>query len=73
MMAPPQVAFLDVIAVKHGLKMMETLGGIHVIQAHVACLTEWLYTRLASLRHSNGSRMLAIFGKHQMPNHRQVR
>jgi hypothetical protein len=74
--APPpgaQVAFLDVIAVKHGLNMMQKLGGIRKIQAHVACLTEWLYARLASLRHSNGAPMLAIFGKHNMPNHRQVR
>ncbi|EFJ44557.1 hypothetical protein VOLCADRAFT_64703 [Volvox carteri f. nagariensis] len=65
------VAFLDVIAVKHGLNMMAKLGGIAKIQAHVACLTEWLYSRLASLRHSNGAPMLAIFGKHHMPNHRQ--
>ncbi|KAG2427700.1 hypothetical protein HYH02_014532 [Chlamydomonas schloesseri] len=66
------VAFLDVIAVKHGIAMMNSLGGIRRVQAHVACLTEWLYTRLATMRHSNGSPMLAIFGKHHLPNHRQV-
>ncbi|GIL62185.1 hypothetical protein Vafri_16451 [Volvox africanus] len=66
------VAFLDVIAVKHGLNMIQKLGGIRRVQEHVACLTEWLYTRLAALRHSNGAPMLAIFGKHNMPNHRQV-
>ncbi|KXZ42547.1 hypothetical protein GPECTOR_136g630 [Gonium pectorale] len=67
-----KVAFLDVIAVKHGLNMLNRLGGIYKVQAHVAALTEWLYTRLASLRHSNGAPMLAIFGKHHMPNHRKV-
>eukprot|EP00198_Chlamydomonas_reinhardtii_P005516 XP_001694852.1 predicted protein [Chlamydomonas reinhardtii] len=66
------VAFLDVIAVKHGIAMMNGLGGITRVQAHVASLTEWLYSRLSGMRHSNGSRMLAIFGKHHLPNHRAV-
>ncbi|GFR48351.1 hypothetical protein Agub_g10238 [Astrephomene gubernaculifera] len=66
------VAFLDVIAVKHGLRALERLGGIRRVQAHVTALTEWLYGRLAGLRHSNGQPMLAIFGKHHLPNHRQV-
>lgn len=38
----------------------------------MASLTEWLYSRLSGMRHSNGSRMLAIFGKHHLPNHRAV-
>ncbi|KAG2483027.1 hypothetical protein HYH03_018058 [Edaphochlamys debaryana] len=66
------VAFLDIIALKHGLNTIEKLGGIHKIQAHVACLTEWLYKRMSQMRHSNGAPMLAIFGKHHQPNHRAV-
>ncbi len=41
-------------------------------QAHVACLTEWLYGRLAGARHSNGAPLAALFGKHHLPQHRQV-
>jgi molybdenum cofactor sulfurtransferase len=66
------VAFLDIIAVKHGLASVQRLGGIRAIQAHVASLTEWLYTRLSRLQHSTGQPMLAIFGKHHLPNHRSV-
>lgn len=53
--------------------MIEKLGGIRSIQAHVATLTEYLYERMANLRHSNGKPMLQIFGKHHLANSRQVR
>jgi hypothetical protein len=53
--------------------MIEKLGGIRAIQSHVATLTEYLYERMANLRHSNGKPMLLIFGKHHFANSRQVR
>ena len=34
------------------------------VQAHTQSLVQWLYDRLAPLRHSNGTPVLAIFGKH---------
>lgn len=52
--------------------MIDKLGGIKAIQAHVAVLTEYLYSQLSSLRHSNGRPMLQIFGKHHFANHRDV-
>jgi len=66
------VAFLDIIALKHGFAMIQKLGGINKIQQHVGALTEWTYERLSNLRHTNGQPMLAIFGKHNHPNRRQV-
>lgn len=52
--------------------MIERLGGIRAIQSHVASMTEYLYERLANLRHSNGQPMLQIFGKHHYDNSREV-
>ncbi|GMH33807.1 hypothetical protein BSKO_01641 [Bryopsis sp. KO-2023] len=62
------VAFLDIINLKHGFRMMEELGGISRIQAHVESLRGWLYHRLVSLRHSGGEAMTRIFGKHHLPH-----
>lgn len=53
--------------------MFDRLGGISAIQAHVASLSEYLYKGLAGLRHSNGAPMVQVFGKHHLPNARQVR
>lgn len=66
------VAFLDIISLEHGFKLLESLGGVSSIQKHVMSLTEWLYRRLLNMRHSNGARMLKIFGKHQYPNSKEV-
>jgi molybdenum cofactor sulfurtransferase len=66
------VNFLDVVALKHGFAQIESLGGIKAVQAHVASLTEWLYARLAGLKHSNGAPVVAVFGKHGRPDSRQV-
>lgn len=64
------VAFLDIILLKHGFNMLQKLGGMKRIQAHVACLTEWLYAKLRSLKHSNGRPIVKMFGKHDEPDHR---
>jgi len=64
------VAFLDIILLNHGFNMIDRLGGMKRIQAHVACLTEWLYGKLSSLKHSNGKPIVRIFGKHKEPQHR---
>jgi selenocysteine lyase/cysteine desulfurase len=66
------VNFLDIIALKHGFQMFERLGGIKAIQAHVGSLTRYLYSELASLKHTNGRPMLEIFGKHAQPDSMQV-
>jgi hypothetical protein len=61
-----------VCVLQHGFGMIEKLGGIRAIQSHVATLTEYLYERMANLRHSNGKPMLQVFGKHHFANSRQV-
>ena len=66
------VNFLDIIALKHGFALIEKLGGMRAVQAHVAALTEWGYAQLAALRHSNGAPLLQLFGKHGAPDARRV-
>lgn len=60
------VAFLDIISLKHGFGIIESLGGIEKIRAHVETLRKWLYEKLSSLRHSSGGPMVKIFGKHDV-------
>jgi len=66
------VAFLDIISLKHGFQQIEKMGGIRSIQAHVQCLTEWMYDALSSLKHSNGEPLVKIFGKHGMSDSREL-
>jgi len=54
------VNFLDIIALRHGFAAQQRLGGITAVQAHVAALRRWLYSRLASLKHSNGAPMVKV-------------
>ncbi len=44
----------------------------HRVQAHVACLTEWLYDALTKVRHTNGRPLVRVFGKHGSAHHREV-
>jgi len=66
------VPFLDIVALKHGFRMYEKLGGVEAVQRHVRALTEYAYDTMSSLRHSNGAPMLKIYGKHHMPNRHEV-
>lgn len=67
------VAFLDIMALRHGMEFLNRLGGMHSIQAHVSSLIQWLYARMSVMKHSNGAPMFLIFGKHGQPDaaHRQ--
>lgn len=40
------------------------LAGVTAIQAHVTSLSDYLYTQLSHLRHTNGKPMAVVFGKH---------
>ncbi len=42
------------------------------MEQHVTTMGEYLYDRLAALRHSNGNPVVRVFGKHHLPN-RQAR
>eukprot|EP00192_Tetraselmis_astigmatica_P006998 CAMPEP_0117665662 /NCGR_PEP_ID=MMETSP0804-20121206/9940_1 /TAXON_ID=1074897 /ORGANISM="Tetraselmis astigmatica, Strain CCMP880" /LENGTH=786 /DNA_ID=CAMNT_0005473111 /DNA_START=68 /DNA_END=2428 /DNA_ORIENTATION=- len=66
------IAFLDIIALNHGFNYTDMLGGVARIQAHVQCLTDYLYKALKSMKHSNGNPMAVIFGKHDHPDKEKV-
>jgi selenocysteine lyase/cysteine desulfurase len=55
------VNYLSIPAVEIGLKFIESIG-IDRIHTRVMCLTGWLIERLLSLRHSNGSPLVRLYG-----------
>lgn len=56
--------FLDIVSLKPGFDAMEYLGGIDSVEKYVTCLGTQMSTTLKSLKHSNGSPMLRLYGKH---------
>ena len=57
--------YLSIPAVEIGLRHLERIG-LDTIHTRVACLAEWLLTRLVALRHGNGRRMIRIYGPESM-------
>jgi molybdenum cofactor sulfurtransferase len=55
------VNYLSLPAVEAGLKFIESIG-IEVIHTRVMCLTDWLIDQLITLRHSNGTPLLRLYG-----------
>ena len=55
------VNYLNIPAIKSGLQHLETVG-IETIGLRVDCFTSWLLDNLLSLQHSNGKRMVRIYG-----------
>ena len=55
------VNYLSIPAVEIGLKWIESIG-IELIHTRVMCLTGWLIDQLLSLRHSNGSPLIRLYG-----------
>jgi len=55
------VNYLDIPAVEIGLKYIADIG-IDLIHERVAYLTGWLLDQLTSLRHSNGTSVVHIYG-----------
>lgn len=49
------LAFLDIIALRHGFEFLSSLGGMSRIQQHTMALADWLYSQLSALRHRNGA------------------
>ncbi|KAI8474571.1 MAG: pyridoxal phosphate-dependent transferase [Monoraphidium minutum] len=62
------VSFLDIAALRHGFDLMASLGGIRAIQSHVEAMRAWTHDQLITLRHSNGEPLVALFGKHHLPD-----
>jgi selenocysteine lyase/cysteine desulfurase len=55
------VNYLTIPAVEIGLRYLATIG-IETVHERVACLTGWLLEQLAALRHTNGARLVRIYG-----------
>ena len=53
--------FLSIPAVEIGLRHLQRIG-MATIQTRVGCLTDWLLTELAALRHGNGRPMVRLYG-----------
>jgi selenocysteine lyase/cysteine desulfurase len=53
--------YLSIPAVEIGLRHLQRVG-METIQTRVACLTDWLLTELAALRHGNGRPMVRLYG-----------
>ncbi len=55
--------YLNLPAVEIGLKHLMTIG-METIHERVRCLTGWLLDTLLSLRHSNGTLLVEVYGPH---------
>jgi selenocysteine lyase/cysteine desulfurase len=55
------VNYLNLPAVEIGLKHLKTIG-METIHERVRCLTGWLLDALLSLRHSNGTPLVEVYG-----------
>jgi molybdenum cofactor sulfurtransferase len=52
---------LSIPAVEIGLRHLQQVG-VDTIQTRIHCLTSWLLEELIALRHSNGQRLIRIYG-----------
>jgi selenocysteine lyase/cysteine desulfurase len=57
------INYLNLPAIEIGLNYLTTIG-IETIHERVMCLTNWLLDRLLSLRHSNGTLLVQVYGPH---------
>ena len=55
------VDYLNIPAVKIGLEHLESVG-VETIHERCRCLTEWLLAQLVALRHTNGRRLIRLYG-----------
>ncbi|KAI7838435.1 hypothetical protein COHA_007698 [Chlorella ohadii] len=60
--------FIEIMALKYGLRVFDTLGGPAAIEAHVESVGRYLYEQASQLRHSNGTPLLEIYGNHARPD-----
>jgi len=53
--------YLDIMGVDIGLRHISAIG-VDAIHTRVMCLTDWLLEATASLRHTNGSPVVRVYG-----------
>eukprot|EP00466_Bigelowiella_natans_P005585 jgi/Bigna1/89247/estExt_fgenesh1_pg.C_460034 len=56
------ISFLSICAIRHGFQLLNGLGGIKAVHAHVTALAAYLYTEMTCLRHHNGAQVCWIYG-----------
>ena len=61
------INFLNLPAIEIGLRHI-TKYGIDIIHERVSCLTNWLLEQMTTIRHSNGTPLVEIFGPTNMVN-----
>jgi molybdenum cofactor sulfurtransferase len=44
---------------------------VQAVQAHTEALSQWLYSQLSSLRHSNGAPLIQLYGRHGQQQQQQ--
>jgi selenocysteine lyase/cysteine desulfurase len=59
------INYLNIPAVKTGLQYIENIG-MEKIKLRIQCLAAWLIRQLVCLEHSNGQKLLQIFGATEM-------
>lgn len=55
------VDYLGIPAIKKGLEYLESVGMDH-IGSRISCLTQYLLNELKQMRHSNGQRLIELYG-----------
>src|SRR6185295_18189802 len=55
------IDYLNIPAIEIGLKHIESIG-YDVIHARVRALTGWLLDNLTSIKHSNGTQLVHVYG-----------
>ncbi|KAL0245934.1 hypothetical protein GEMRC1_007150 [Eukaryota sp. GEM-RC1] len=58
------ISFIDILLLENGFTLREILG-IGAIDKHTTSLTQWLVKQLRNLTHSNGEKMVVLYGNHQ--------
>jgi len=57
------VSFLNIVALRHGFEILQNLG-MHNIEAHVHTITQYTYSKLQAMTHSNGKKVCVVYGNH---------
>jgi selenocysteine lyase/cysteine desulfurase len=57
------INYLNLPAIEIGLKYLNNIG-IDAIHERVMCLTSWLLDNLLTIRHSNGTPLVQVYGPH---------
>ena len=58
------LSFLSIAALREGFRALSSVGGIDRINAHTFALSDWLYTQMVNMKHSNGRPLFELYSDH---------